>query len=1021
MNRSTCAARASVVFTTLRQARIRLPASSFSVRRRGIAEADLLSGIRKTLDSRSLLALALGLLLIPGAGAREVKVTCGTHPDRWKEELHLHEQANRPETQAARSKRLGGAVQAAAPRPDIGNLAMLEDVDGVIERRNLFNLNGKTLRFLPANAAAAYRYETGDNSYDEDAAANGVLIEGIKDDDSRELSLPFEFPFFGELHRRVFINSDGNATFTSADGSSSERSLGRLTGGPPRVAAFFRDLDPERATGGIRVFSEPLRYVISWVEVPEYREFGAGPPQTFQLRLYRDGRIEIAFSIATSTEAVVGISPGSRRGSTTVVSFLNDPSEEYGATVAERFSSSEELDIFTAAQKFYQNHDDAYDYLAFYNTLGIGASSGAVAFEVTLRNQRSGYGDHKIDVGAEAGSKRRLQAILNMGPVEQYPPEPDAPVPGRPVDTPLTVLGHEVGHLFLAYASIRDEDNAAARPMLGRQLAHWAFNFNSEASLLEGNRIEDAGESANPRFKTVAASQGYSPLDQYLMGFIPREEVPDTFIVRSATVGSARAPQLGVTFNGERRNISVDEIAAVEGRRTPDHTVSQRRFRLALVLVIQPGETPTQAVLDQIDAYRRGFEAEFSKWSGGHAVADTSLKRAVHLSAFPAAGVVEGGTATATIRLDFAPAAPLTVLLKSTSGAVQAPGSVTIPAGATQAAFTITGVAQGADDLIAEPADTAYATAAARIQVSSPGAVKLAILSGDKQPARSGEPLARPLEVRVTDLNELPYPGVQVQAALTGGGAVSPAAAVTDERGVANFRWTPGAGPANELRASLGSGQSITATALGRPVFAANSVVNAASFVAGLPIGGLATVFGANLAASGNPDVLIEGRAVPVFYADTRQVNFQVPPNLAEGTAEVIVKTATGEAAQRVPSRAYSPGIFFDAGTRFGAVLTSGTGQTTNINPVPRGGIIEIFATGLGPARAGQVFEETTVTPEVTVAGRPAEVLFSGLAPTFIGLYQVNAKLADSTPSGTQPLVLTAAGARSNEVLIGIR
>jgi putrescine transport system permease protein len=32
----------------------------------------------------------------------------------------------------------------------------------------------------------------------------------------------------------------------------------------------------------------------------------------------------------------------------------------------------------------------------------------------------------------------------------------------------LTVLGHEAGHLFLAFASVRDPRNPNARPMLGR-------------------------------------------------------------------------------------------------------------------------------------------------------------------------------------------------------------------------------------------------------------------------------------------------------------------------------------------------------------------------------------------------------------------------------------------------------------------------------------------------------------------------------------------------------------------------
>src|SRR5205807_5664986 len=111
-----------------------------------------------------------------------------------------------------------------------------------------------------------------------------------------------------------------------------------------------------------------------------------------------------------------------------------------------------------------------------------------------------------LDIGQEFGSPRRLQAVLNMGPPSQYPADPNAVVPARFLsrDTPLTVLGHEAGHLFLAFASVLDPNDPRGQPMLGRALVHWSFLFNSEASLLEGNRIQDNGPSASPRFTTVA-------------------------------------------------------------------------------------------------------------------------------------------------------------------------------------------------------------------------------------------------------------------------------------------------------------------------------------------------------------------------------------------------------------------------------------------------------------------------------------------------------------------------------------
>ena len=142
-----------------------------------------------------------------------------------------------------------------------------------------------------------------------------------------------------------------------------------------------------------------------------------------------------------------------------------------------------------------------------FRSAGISPGSGVLAFSSPVRDPAVGNGAIPVgELGPQYGSPHRLKAVLNMGPVEQYPTDPNARVPLRfdAGDTPLTVLGHEAGHLFLAYTSVRDPQNPAARPMLGRDLFHWSFFFNSEASLLEGNRIQDNGPSASPRFVTTA-------------------------------------------------------------------------------------------------------------------------------------------------------------------------------------------------------------------------------------------------------------------------------------------------------------------------------------------------------------------------------------------------------------------------------------------------------------------------------------------------------------------------------------
>lgn len=982
---------------------------------------------------RSLLVFSC-TFLAAGVFSREIPTVCGTHREKAKEQIYLHGVSER-----IRAK---GPIEllAAQPRPraqDVGNIAVLEDNGDLVLRPNPFNLNGRTVTFQPLDGnATRYRFQTGGDTYDAQAASAGSPLDGLGDDDARLVALPFAFPFYGSSYSQVFVNSDGNLTFGESDTASTDRSLGRMTAGPPRISALFRDLDPSQAPQSVRVRSEAGRFVVSWVAVPEYRESGTGPLQTFQLRLFPDGRIEFAYSSITTQEAVVGISPGGRQGTTSLVSFLGGSTGEFTGTVAEVFrAGSSEIDIVAVARRFYETHDDAYDYLVIFNNAGIRASAGAVAFEVTVRNNRAGIGEEHVDFGAVFGSPARLQAVMNMGPLEQYPGDPYAPIPGRGSvtgDTAMTVLGHEAGHLFLAFVSYRDPNNPTARPMLGAQQAHWSFFFNSDASLLEGNRIRDNGAQSSPRFTTVATVEGFSPLDQYLMGLRAPEEVTpphELFVVNGATANrtSSSLPESGLSFNGNRRDTSIQEIIQTEGRRTPDHTVSQRRFRFAFILVTPQGNQPSQFELDKLERFRQEFEAFYRRATADRAWADTTLKRSLKLSVFPAAGTLIGVQRSVVLSVEKPVASALSVALRTAGGLVQTPASVTIPAGATSVTFSITGVAAGVEELTATPADPAFETSYARIQVrNSPSELRLAVVSGDRQLGLPGNPL-QPVVLRVVDVNNLPYEGVRVQASVSGGGVVTPSSAVTDAGGVVQFLWTPGAAGAQQLTAVLeGVPQSaVTVTALMPPSFEARGVVNAASFAQELAPGSFASIFGSGLAAGSvavaappyppalaGVQVLLNGRAVPLHFVSDGQINFLVPEDTPEGTATLAVSTPIGTAAAvSVPIQSVAPGIFFDTMTNFGAISR-------------RGEFLEIYATGLGATQASTRFpglRETVLMPSVFIGGvRLEDPIFSGLSPQFPGVHQVNVRVGPNAPSGEQMLWIEIGGRRSNEVKVRI-
>ena len=51
-----------------------------------------------------------------------------------------------------------------------------------------------------------------------------------------------------------------------------------------------------------------------------------------------------------------------------------------------------DVDIVTLAQRFYETHEDAYDYLVVYNDLDISAGIGVIAYENTMRSRSLGHG-----------------------------------------------------------------------------------------------------------------------------------------------------------------------------------------------------------------------------------------------------------------------------------------------------------------------------------------------------------------------------------------------------------------------------------------------------------------------------------------------------------------------------------------------------------------------------------------------------------------------------------------------------
>ena len=504
----------------------------------------------------------------------------------------------------------------AATSVDQGDIAILRDQGDLIVPANGYDLVSRGLRFT-RNSDGGYDVRQGDAAF-RSTVGNRVTLS---DDDSVRVDVPFAFPFFGGSERTAFVNSDGNITFGEGDSASTDRSVGRLLTGPPRVALFLSDLDPSTG-GGVFVNAASDQYTVTWCAV---RAFDSARLTTVQATLLPDGVVEMKFgSGITIPDAVVGLSPG-RTGSFRAVDLsAAGPTAGGAAALGERFSASADLDAVTVTKAFYQSHPDSYDQLVMWTDATV-VGTDTFAFESTVANEVRGIGLDIYDASREFGSAGRLRSYAVMDALTKYPDDPAQRFLGE--NNTLSVLGQECGHRWLAYMNFRDHTGQRSDIVLGRQEAHWSFFMDSDASVMEGNDIQDLGGGS---FRTTDAVRRYSRLDQYAMGLVGPADVPMFFYVESPTNFSETkdresAPRIGVTFNGTRRDVLIDDVIAIEGPRTPPAAESARVHRQAFLYIVGAGRNPDAGQIAKLDRIRRQWESFFLEATENRMRADTRL------------------------------------------------------------------------------------------------------------------------------------------------------------------------------------------------------------------------------------------------------------------------------------------------------------------------------------------------------------------------------------------------------------
>jgi uncharacterized protein (TIGR03437 family) len=237
------------------------------------------------------------------------------------------------------------------------------------------------------------------------------------------------------------------------------------------------------------------------------------------------------------------------------------------------------------------------------------------------------------------------------------------------------------------------------------------------------------------------------------------------------------------------------------------------------------------------------------------------------------------------------------------------------------------------------------------------------------------------------------------------------------------------------------------------PFIGLNAVVNSASYATTVAAGSIASVFGNNFGSStiaataypllpslGETSFKVGAQAGPLFMTSCGQANIQIPWEAAGQTQVPVTATVAGLTSlpQSANIVAFSPGIFTmnQTGSGQGMVEVASTGQlaapqSSISTPVARGQYIAIYATGLGPvsnqpatgaAASSNPLSYTATLPVVTIGGVGSFVNYSGLAPGFAGLYQINALVPVSvSPGSAVTLQMTMGGVPSNTVTIAVQ
>jgi len=520
-----------------------------------------------------------------------------------------------------------------------------------VEPANLFDLSNRTLVFTP-NGNGEYSRQVLPLQWDPND-------HGKRYWDPAEIELQnFRFEFSGKSWSSFHLPPQGVITFGKPlprndlvrHGTIPMYAQALTETAIPAIGVLYKQ---GLGTAWRSVVELSDRVVITyngWDWSKRYR--GRYPEQTFdfQIVLHSDGRIAFNYGPNPKNpnewirDGVVGLFPTDpSRGVSLVVPSrsvdLSDADPQYSSQHLEAFRypviRNEGRGIADVSCRIIEVLGDEFDFLALNNQSRLDHQESGTASNIFRSNIQAeiqgtglrGHGTTPCESKLKTAWSSPVWINGNWVVHDDYMRDGF----DDPYDDGLNGFAHELSHVWLAWASYSRNGEQVPLHDDGCH-CHWWFELHTPApfpwrdgdtgSIQGGAFWREYPDGSFDRMEGWGnGGGGFSWLDLYLMGLATPDEVPDTFIVRDVQRVSDRQG----AFTGTKEVITVEQVIAATGVRTPPAGKAPTVFNMGFVYVVLPGETVDPELLREHANYRDRTLAHWHHITGGRGQLTSAL------------------------------------------------------------------------------------------------------------------------------------------------------------------------------------------------------------------------------------------------------------------------------------------------------------------------------------------------------------------------------------------------------------